>query len=143
MKFYNREKELELLEQTRNVAFNNHSQMTALTGRRRIGKTKLILKSCENTPTVYLFVRRSNEATLCSQFIEVARKSLNVYIPDGITSFVSLFESLMNIGKTESFNLVIDEFQEGDVAFKGTSVIWFHHCDAFYIKPLSKTLFSS
>ena len=61
MKFYNREKELELLLQTRDVAFNNHSQMTALTGRRRIGKTKLILKSCEKTPTVYLFVRRSND----------------------------------------------------------------------------------
>nr|WP_321374169.1 hypothetical protein [uncultured Bacteroides sp.] len=41
MKFYNREQELELLLQTRDVAFNNHSQMTALTGRRRIGKTKL------------------------------------------------------------------------------------------------------
>lgn len=67
MKFYNREKEQELLARTREIAFNGHSQMTALTGRRRIGKTKLILKSCEGTPTVYLFVSRSNEASLCAQ----------------------------------------------------------------------------
>jgi AAA+ ATPase superfamily predicted ATPase len=112
MKFYNREQELERLAHTRDVAFNNHSQMTALTGRRRIGKTKLILKSCENTPTVYLFVRRSNEATICSQFAETVSRSLNTYIPSEITSFVSLFETLMTVGRNLSFNLVIDEFQE-------------------------------
>lgn len=84
MKFYNREQELKLLANTRDVAFNNHSQMTAVTGRRRIGKTKLILKSCENTPTVYLFVRRSNEATLCSQFAETASQSLNTYLSSEI-----------------------------------------------------------
>ena len=61
MKFYNREKELALLEKTRQIAFTQHSQLTVLTGRRRIGKTKLILKSCEESPTVYLFVSRSNE----------------------------------------------------------------------------------
>ncbi len=49
MKFYNRETELKLLIDTQKVAFSNHSQMTVLTGRRRIGKTKLVLKSCEIT----------------------------------------------------------------------------------------------
>lgn len=112
MIFYDRKQELELLAQTRDVAFNSHSQMTVLTGRRRIGKTKLILKSCEDTPTVYLFVRRSNEAALCSLFAETASRSLNTYIPREITSFVSLFETLMTLGKNQSFNLVIDEFQE-------------------------------
>jgi len=128
MKFYNREKELELLLQTRDVAFNNHSQMTALTGRRRIGKTKLILKSCEKTPTVYLFVRRSNEATLCSQFAETVSHSLNTYVSSEVTSFVSLFESLMTIGKNLSFNLVIDEFQEffyiNPSIYSGIQDIW-------------------
>lgn len=37
MKFYNREPELVLLDHTRDVAFNNHSQMTVLTGRKDIG----------------------------------------------------------------------------------------------------------
>lgn len=64
MKFYNREKELASLEKVRQVSFSVHSQMTVLTGRRRIGKTSLIFKSCEDTPTVYLFVSRSNETDL-------------------------------------------------------------------------------
>lgn len=112
MKFYNREKELGSLNQIREVAFNSHSQMTVLTGRRRIGKTKLILNSCNTTPTVYLFIRRSNETTLCTQFTEIASKALNTFIPSSITSFAQLFETLMNIGKNTAFNLVIDEFQE-------------------------------
>jgi AAA+ ATPase superfamily predicted ATPase len=137
MKFYNREKELELLAHTRDVAFNNHSQMTALTGRRRIGKTKLILKSCENTPTVYLFVRRSNEATLCSQFAETASRALNTYIPSEITSFVSLFEALMTVGRNLSFNLVIDEFQEffyiNPSVYSGIQDVWDRYKDTTHI----------
>lgn len=87
MKFYDREKELNTLNETRQMAFTKVSQMTVLTGRRRIGKTKLMLKSCEGTPTVYLFVSRSSELVLCTQFSQVIRESLGVFIPDGISSF--------------------------------------------------------
>lgn len=137
MKFYNREQELELLDKTRAVAFKNHSQMTALTGRRRIGKTKLILKSCENTPTVYLFVRRSNEATLCTQFAVTASNSLNTYIPSEVTSFVSLFEALMTVGRNLSFNLVIDEFQEffyiNPSIYSGIQDVWDRYKDTTHV----------
>lgn len=113
MKFYNREKELALLEKTRQIAFTKHSQMTVLTGRRRIGKTKLILKSCEESPTVYLFVSRSNESMLCRGFAQHINMVLsNIFIPEFVDSFADVFEMLMRAGKTERYNLVIDEFQE-------------------------------
>lgn len=113
MKFYNREKELALLEKTRQIAFTKHSQMTVLTGRRRIGKTKLILKSCEESPTVYLFVSRSNESMLCRGFAQHINTVLsNIFIPESVDSFADVFEMLMRAGKTERYNLVIDEFQE-------------------------------
>lgn len=137
MKFYNREKEQELLARTREIAFNNHSQMTALTGRRRIGKTKLILKSCEGTPTVYLFVSRSNEASLCSQFIQTASRALDTFIPTEISSFVSLFEMLMGLGRNRSFNLVIDEFQEffyiNPSIYSGMQDIWDRYKDTTHV----------
>ena len=97
MKFYNREKELAALEKVRQTAFSNHSQMMVLTGRRRIGKTSLIFKSCEGTPTVYLFVSRSNEADLCMRFTSEVRQSLDVYVPD-FTSFSGMFRFLMHVG---------------------------------------------
>lgn len=112
MKFYNREKELEWLQKTREVAFGNHSQMTMVTGRRRIGKTKLILKSCEETPTAYLFIDRSNEAMLCHTCAKTASEALGLYISSEISSFAGLFTTLMEIGRNKAFNLVIDEFQE-------------------------------
>lgn len=112
MKFYNREKELALLEKTRQIAFTKHSQMTVLTGRRRIGKTKLILKSCEESPTVYLFVSRSNESMLCRGFAQHINTVLsNIFIHESVDSFADVFEMLMRAGKTERYNLVIDEFQ--------------------------------
>lgn len=133
MKFYDREKELELLARTREIAFNNHSQMTVLTGRRRVGKTKLILKSCGSTPTVYLFVSRSNEALLCSQFAQTASKALDTFIPTEISSFVNLFEMLMGLGKNQSFNLVIDEFQEffyiNPSIYSGMQDVWDRYKD--------------
>lgn len=108
MRFYNREKELELLSKTKRISFEDHSQMTVLTGRRRIGKTKLVLKSCENEPTVYLFVARSNEAQLCAQFAQIASEALNTYVPSAISTFQELFRMLMEIGKYKSYNLIID-----------------------------------
>lgn len=112
MKFYNRINELAELDRIRNLSFNDTSRLTVVTGRRRIGKTSLIMKSVEGTPTIYLFVGRKNEATLCTEFIPVITKSLDVFVPEGILSFKSLFQYLMELAMNRSFNLVIDEFQE-------------------------------
>lgn len=111
MKFYNREKELAALEEIRQISFSNHSQMTVLTGRRRIGKTSLVFRSCEKTPTAYLFVSRSNEADLCYRFAAEIRQSLDAYVPD-FTNFSEMFRFLMDLGKRMKYNLIIDEFQE-------------------------------
>ena len=101
------------LERRREIAFRDHSQMTVLTGRRRIGKTMLIRKSCENTPMVYLFVSRGNEAMLCNGFAKVINETLkSIFVPANTDSFADVFEMLMRAGRTEKFNLVIDEFQE-------------------------------
>ena len=112
MKFYDRQHELNELDRIRDISFSVNSQMTVVTGRRRIGKTKLLVKSCESTPTLYLFVSRNNEATLCDQFSEEARRSLGFFVPEGIVSFREFFRLCMEYGKTTSFNLILDEFQE-------------------------------
>jgi AAA+ ATPase superfamily predicted ATPase len=70
------------------------------------------MKSCENTPTVYLFVSRKREATLCAEYAQIISKMLGTSVPDGYITFARLFERLMEIGETRKFNLVIDEFQE-------------------------------
>ena len=112
MKFYNRTNEIAELQRIKKLSFAEYSRMTVITGRRRIGKTSLIMKSVENEPTVYLFVGRKTEAALCAEYIPVIVNSLNVFVPSEIASFRNLFQYLMEIGTQKSFNLVIDEFQE-------------------------------
>ena len=70
------------------------------------------MKSVEDEPTVYLFVGRKTEATLCSEYTKVISNALNVFVPSEISSFRNLFQYLMEIGAQKSFNLIIDEFQE-------------------------------
>lgn len=110
MKFYDRIEELKVLEKNRIMA-KEHSVMTTLIGRRRTGKTSLLLKSAEGTKYLYLYVSKDNEKVLCSKFQHQALQMLGLQIYGKIDSFRQLFEQLMQYGKNESYTLIIDEFQ--------------------------------
>ena len=81
MKFYDRTTELQILEKNWQQSVN-HSMMTTLIGRRRIGKTALLLKSAENTPFLYLYVSKDNEQVLCRKFQQQAQDMLGLQLYD-------------------------------------------------------------
>lgn len=112
MKFYDRENELAELKRIQTLSFTDHSRLTVITGRRRIGKTSLVMKAVKDAPTIYLFVSRKNEASLCAEYIPLISQALSTYVPEGIKAFRSLFQYLLEQAKSKAFNLVIDEFQE-------------------------------
>ena len=93
------------------MAYNEHSKLTVLTGRRRIGKTSLILNALKQETIVYLFVSRKSEADLCNGFCGEIEKQLTVFVPK-MDSFTAVFRFLLEQGKNQKFTLVIDEFQE-------------------------------
>jgi len=66
MKFYDRSKELEKLLTIYNQSLTS-AKMTVLVGRRRIGKTMLMLEATKGQPTLYFFVAKKSEALLCLQ----------------------------------------------------------------------------
>jgi AAA+ ATPase superfamily predicted ATPase len=111
MRFYNRENELERLRQIQLLSLEN-AQFTVLTGRRRVGKTQLILKSTVDQPTLYFFVSRKAELFLCQDFAEEITNKLQIPMLGTVQNFSSLFKYLMQLSATRSFNLIIDEFQE-------------------------------
>jgi AAA+ ATPase superfamily predicted ATPase len=111
MKFYDREAELQLLEDTRKVS-EISAKMTIVVGRRRIGKTSLISEAFKDKKFLYFFIARKNEALLCEEFIaEVAAKIEQPLLGD-FKSFSKLFEFLLVVSQNEPFTLVLDEFQE-------------------------------
>jgi len=81
-------------------------------GRRRIGKTSLLLESVKEQKHLYLFVARKSEALLCAQFQKEAAESLSMQIFGNTTQFSELFEQLLILGTKEHYTLIIDEFQE-------------------------------
>jgi len=111
MKFYNREKELAILEKTAQLAQHN-AQMTFIVGRRRIGKTSLLLQSTRNTRSLYFFVAKKNELLLCADFVEQVKQEFDVPIFGEIKNFKELFGFLLELSKSQHFTLIIDEFQE-------------------------------
>ncbi|MDR3243469.1 MAG: ATP-binding protein, partial [Elusimicrobiota bacterium] len=110
MKFYDREKELDLLNQIENKAAQN-AQMTFVIGRRRIGKTALLTKAYKDK-TLYFFVTKKNEALLCEEYISEIKNKLNITVYGEFKNFKSLFSYLMDLSKSQKFTLIIDEFQE-------------------------------
>ena len=117
-KFYDREQEMNQLRDMQQQAFNDYSRFVVLTGRRRVGKTSLVYHLMEDTkeqaPGLYFFVGRKTEATLVRTFCEEVRMKLGEYVPEGIATFRSLMQLLLEIGKRRKFTLFVDEFQEFD-----------------------------
>lgn len=111
MKFYNREKELTLLSKIERTS-HKYAQMTFVVGRRRIGKTSLLVKAYEQHTFLYFFVAKKNEVLLCTEFVEEIKQKLAIPLFGEIKSFKEIFGLLMELSKTRQFTVIIDEFQD-------------------------------
>ena len=83
-----------------------------MTGRRRIGKTSLVLNAYHDEPILYFFVSRKVESELCGDCIAEIENKLGVPLLGKPERFVQVFEYLMKLAQERHFTLVIDEFQE-------------------------------
>ena len=111
MNFYDRKNELETLARIEKQSAET-ACFTIMVGRRRIGKTSLLLRSSEGQKMLYLFVSRNSEAVLCRQFQQQASEALGLQIYGAINRFADLFEQLLIFAQNEHYTLIIDEFQD-------------------------------
>ena len=111
MKFYFRD---ELLQELAilNEQSQARSRMAVLLGRRRIGKTSLALQFVKDKPFLYLFTAKKSERLLCESFMHEIKEKLNIVIHGRVESLKEIFAILFEYGKTHSFTLIVDEFQE-------------------------------
>jgi AAA+ ATPase superfamily predicted ATPase len=111
MKFYDREEELNLLETTRERSTTG-SKMIFVVGRRRIGKTSLVLKAFENQKSLYFFVARKSEILLCYEYTDEIERVTGKKVIGEFTTFGRLFEYLLDYSHENPITVIIDEFQE-------------------------------
>ena len=110
MKFYDRTEEIANLHKIRKNS-NENAQFTVITGRRRIGKTSLVLKAYEDIPILYFFVGRKAENLLCEEFRQEVETKLSLKMGGVPANFAELFDFLMALSKERNLTLFIDEFQ--------------------------------
>ena len=111
MRFFDRNKEIEKLLAIREMSREN-AQFTVVTGRRRIGKTSLVLNAYCDEPILYFFISRKVESELCADCVAEIENKLGIPQLGKPDRFAQVFEYLMKLSQERNLTLVIDEFQE-------------------------------
>lgn len=127
MDFFDRQNEIQRLRDIRALS-ERHAQFTVITGRRRIGKTSLLLRAFGDQPFLYFFVSRKAEPELCRDFADETRDKLQLDVFGAPSRFIDLFELIVNHSKRHPVTLVIDEFQDfarvNNAVFSDMQRVW-------------------
>ena len=110
MKFYDRINEMRILQENETQS-ERCAVFTVLMGRRRVGKTSLILRAMEGRDYAYLFISKDNEAVLCRKLQDSLEEQLGIHVYGTLTHFRDLFEVIMRESVNRHFTVVFDEFQ--------------------------------
>lgn len=112
MRFYGRNKELDILNRIYKQCEEGYGAITVLTGRRRIGKTVLAREFARDKKQLYFFTSKKAEPLLCSELKSEYEAFSGKKLIGEIKRFPDLFEQLLIEGIDNPYVLIIDEFQE-------------------------------
>ena len=106
MRFYNRQEEVAVIKNL-SVLSEKHAHMLVVYGRRRVGKTRLVLESLE---PMYFFVDKKTSALLLKEFSEIVRVNSGSFVPD-FSNWDDFIRFLFEYSKDRHLIVVFDEFQ--------------------------------
>lgn len=106
MRFYNRREEVAVIKNL-SVLSEKHAHMLVVYGRRRVGKTRLVLESLE---PMYFFVDKKTSALLLKEFSEIVRVNSSSFVPD-FSNWDDFIRFLFEYSKDRHLIAVFDEFQ--------------------------------
>jgi AAA+ ATPase superfamily predicted ATPase len=110
-KFYNRESELSELRKATALS-ENRGVFSLVIGRRRVGKTTLLLNSFDPENTLYLFVSRKSEGLLVEEFINQLKELTQLPLIGRIQTIEEFLEILFQVTREQPLNVIFDEFQD-------------------------------
>ena len=116
MRFYGREEELQVLKNfLLTVQKKKISQMVTVIGRRRVGKTTLILKAFEKAeiPVFYFFVeRQSSKEEIIASWLDMICRAYHIEFPPALNTIADVISYLMSLSEKQECVCIIDECQE-------------------------------
>ncbi|MEK7167001.1 MAG: ATP-binding protein, partial [Patescibacteria group bacterium] len=111
MKFFNRQEQIKQIKEICLLG-QKRAQFTTIFGRRRIGKTRLILEATKKHKNVlYFFIAKKTSGFLLEDFTKELQQKLNLIIPSKINSFEDLIKFLFQFSQKQSLIVIFDEFQ--------------------------------
>lgn len=115
-KYYDRELEQKVLhEESYLVSATQTSRLVVITGRRRVGKTELILRTMrdeQGIPFIYLFASRIAPGALIKDWLQTIASVLGTSFAPQCERLSQVIEYLLFLGKTQRINVAIDECQD-------------------------------
>jgi len=111
MKFYGRKRELERISDCRERVKSAGAQIVVISGRRRIGKTRLAMESVKDKKYLYFFVTRKKIDDLLRDWSEEIRRQLGNVIFGELRQIEDLLEFLYEYSRREEITVIFDEFQ--------------------------------
>lgn len=98
MRFFDREREIASLRNMGSLSLKA-AQFTVLTGRRRIGKTSLVLNAFSDAPLLYFFVARKAESELCQGYARQLGQMSGLPVIGEVSRFSEVFRYVMEMAK--------------------------------------------
>ena len=111
MKFYGREAELVKIRGYIDQVKAAGAKILVVSGRRRIGKTRLVLEAVKDTPHIYFFVTRKKEEDLLRDWSEEIRRKLGKVFFGEFRKLEELLEFLYDYTQNTPLTVIFDEFQ--------------------------------
>lgn len=132
MKFFDRIEEIDILKESLKRA-EKSAQFVVVTGRRRIGKTQLVIHTYGEENLLYFFVARKTETELCQGFTKELETKLGIPLLGKAATFAQIFEFVLKYAKDKPLTVFIDEFQDfsriNPAIYSEMQMLWdlYHH----------------
>lgn len=111
MKFYNREKPLSVLRSFNKIVEEKGSRIIVVTGRRRIGKTRLVVEAFKEQNYLYFFVKKKRVNDLLAEWSVEIQETFGSVFYGRFQSFEALLTFLFEFSIKRQLTVVFDEVQ--------------------------------
>lgn len=106
MEFQNRTNELQAIRNLEQLS-EEHAHMLVMFGRRRVGKTRLIIESMDS---IYFFVDKKTSSLLLREYSDILKTELSGFVPE-FSNWDDFVRFLFEYSKINHLKIVFDEFQ--------------------------------
>ncbi|MBN2073340.1 MAG: AAA family ATPase, partial [Actinobacteria bacterium] len=111
MKFYGRQKEISLIKKFIGTVEKKGSRIIVITGRRRIGKTRLALESVKDRDYIYLFTKKKKINDIITEWSGEIKDKFGDVFYGNFLSLEELIKFLFDFSKKRPLILIFDEIQ--------------------------------